>query len=734
MASASRAPTFGKGWTMPSSLPDVLFRTICDEARDAIIVLAGDGTVAYWNRHAETLLGWTAAEAAGRVLHDVITPPEYLDRFRAAFPKFQRTGTGAAVGRTLELPAVTKDGRHVPIELSLSAMQHEGQWLAIGILRDRSARLAAHEALETSERRFRDVARVMRDWIWQVDGEGRYVYSSSAVTDILGYAPDEVLGKSPFDFMTPDDRERVAGIFRDLAARQAPIRELVNWNLTRDGRRVCLLTSGVPVVEDGRLVGYRGVDRDVTEEVEHRSQLEAAIERANAMAVAAEAANAAKSQFLANMSHEIRTPLNGVIGMTGLLLDTQLTEAQREMGGIVRSSAETLLAILNDILDFSKIDAGRLELEQVPFDPAACLEDVGEQMALRAHTKGLDLLVDVAADVPPLVVGDPGRLRQVVTNLVSNAVKFTERGDIVVSVDRAAGAVEAQPAADEPTARLRIAVRDTGIGIPLAKQRHVFDAFAQADASTTRHYGGTGLGLAICTRLVDMMGGTLDLESEVGVGSTFSFELTMPVVEGVAPAAADGADIAHLLAGKAILVVDDNEATRSLLAARLERWGGRCVVVSDGPEAIEVLRTEHGAGSHFDVLLCDGAMPRMDGVGLARVVRATPEFGVPVMILLASVLQLDRADDARAAGFACVLAKPVRQRALAACLARLLRGCRCEAESPGPVVEVRTIVESGLRLLVVDDNRVNQMVAQRVLERFDCRVQVVSSAAAPSLP
>ena len=448
--------------------------------------------------------------------------------------------------------------------------------------------------------------------------------------------------------------------------------------------------------------------------------LKKAVERSHQLAVEAQQGNKAKGDFLANMSHEIRTPMNGVIGMIGLLMDTDLNEEQQQYAEIARNSADSLLTIINDILDFSKIEAGKLDLETLDFDLRTTIEDANDTLALRAQEKGLEFVCVIDPEVPSLLSGDPGRIRQVLNNLIGNAIKFTDEGEVVVRLRL--------DQEDDCRATVRFEVIDTGIGIASDKLESLFQPFTQADASTTRKFGGTGLGLSISSLLAKMMNGEIGAESQEGVGSTFWFSAVLEKQpEGQEPVTERQEDIQ----GVRILGVDDNDTNRRLLEVLLRSWKCRYEVAPDARTALKRLRAAKYEGDPFRIAILDMQMPEMDGEMLGKEIKKDPTLRETILVMMTSVGERGDARRFEEIGFSAYLTKPVKKSQLYDCLKTVYSGMRPSPDKPdGRIVTRHTISESRkrkIRVLIAEDNIVNQKVAIKMVEKLGYRADAVAN-------
>ncbi|MBF0528201.1 MAG: PAS domain S-box protein [Deltaproteobacteria bacterium] len=942
---------------------------------DAVITTDGQGRVELLNTVAESLTGWNSEEARGKPLETIFRIINEETRQPVVSPVEQVLRDGLVVGLANHTLLIAKDGAECPIADSASPIRDE-QGAIIGVVlvfRDQTKEREAQKALEENRDRFRGLVEATNDLVWEVDKNAVYTYVSPRSRQILGYDPEELIGKKPFDLMPESEAARVGEALKKISREHIPIKNFQNLNRRKDGELIFLETSGRPILDEaGRLKGYRGIDRDITErkKLEHDTQVErdnlqaiiasapvgmiiadeethilqsnpafdkmfrnslnptwnkpcgdvlncvsrsedsrgcgfsthcpicplrcaikAAIssgqethdgemelavdengkpeklwllfgvhpvtlsgqrraiativditaQKKIAAALAesekkyrttfevvpesivisrldnsryvyvneyfcqmfgyssaevlgrtsfelnlfadqedrtklveiinengelfnyeirlkakngtlidtlvsiktlpfegnsctmavitditdrkimekelqtakenAEVATVAKSEFLANMSHEIRTPMNGVIGMTGLLLDTELTFEQRQYAELIHSSGEALLLLINDILDFSKIEAQKLDLEILDFDLRITLEDVAETLAFRAQEKGLELVALMAPEVPSLLRGDPGRLRQILINLGGNAIKFTHQGSVLI---RAILEIE-----NEQSVTVHFEVTDTGIGIPADKQDKLFSVFTQVDGSTARKYGGTGLGLAISKRLAELMGGAMGLESAEGKGSTFWF--TVVFEKRPTEQMTDLISLVNLT-GVRILVVDDHEANRLLLVTLLKRWGCRWGEAADGFEALTQLQKAIAEGDPYRVALLDKQMPGMDGLELADRIKQNSNLHRTMLIMLTSLGERGDAAQLAQAGFAGYLKKPIRQYQLHDCLSMVLGEAEAPAQMTAPKLITRhtvTEVRKGrARILLAEDNHTNQLVALGLIKKL----------------
>jgi PAS domain S-box-containing protein len=531
---------------------------------------------------------------------------------------------------------------------------------------------------------------------------------NGAFARLLGYASrqDCLDQMRASDHMTHETRE----VFLARLTREGRLTDFESQVRRGDGSAIWVLENAT-LINGG--VGEKALIEGTLLDITARKVAEESLTRA---AAAAEAASQAKSDFLANMSHEIRTPMNGIVGMTELALATELTTEQREYLEMVQISADSLLRLINDILDFSKIEARKLVLEVADFELRPMLEDMMRALAPRAHQKQLELASRIDPDVPAVVSGDPVRLRQILVNLISNAIKFTAAGEVVLTVSRAATGGEATT--------LRFAVSDTGIGTPPEKQGSIFEAFMQADTSTTRRFGGTGLGLAIASQLADLMGGRIRVESEPGRGSTFEVELPLP--EGTAaPAPAEPADLARLV-GMPVLVVDDNATNRWILHDMLRHWGMQPTVVESADEAMQVLGQHQAQGRAFPLVLLDYQMPDVNGLQLAERIKQTPTLAATVIMMLSSVSHGREAARCSEVGVAASLTKPVRQSVLQqAILAGLATSPSLAGETRAPGTGTPTGESRAARVLLAEDNLVNRRLVTAILQKHGHTVDTV---------
>lgn len=590
-------------------------------------------------------------------------------------------------------------------------------FITIGLVRSRNS-TAQHEtdleeieaALRESEERYRDLFEHANDLIYTHNLEGNYTSANRVCEQITGYTVAEALKLNALDVIAPEYRELAAA----MAGCKSSEKNTSTYEIeitAKAGNRVTLEINSWLQYQNGKPIGVQGIARDITA----RKRLQEELQQARDEAL--ESARL-KSEFLANMSHEIRTPMNGVIGMTGLLLDTKLTPEQRDFAETIRSSGDSLLTIINDILDFSKIEAGKLHFETLDFDLRQTIEGTVELLAERARGKKIELATWIYNDVPTELRGDAGRLRQVLTNLIGNALKFTEHGEVVV---RAQKEFET-----DSEVLIRFRITDTGIGIGENAQRSLFQAFIQADGSTTRKYGGTGLGLAISKQLVELMGGQIGVTSKPGQGSTFWF--TARFAKQATNPVALSTNLSSLHELRA-LIVDDNTTNRKILAHQLTSWGMVHAQADAGMRALEMLRAAAAVGAPYQVAILDLMMPEMDGFQLARAIKSDPAIAQTCLVMLTSYGNRGDGKTATEAGIAAYLTKPVRQSQLFDCLVDVMGKSAKEIHTPEENIATSLPTELKVEhklILLAEDNIVNQKVAVRQLQKLGYRADAVA--------
>jgi two-component system sensor histidine kinase/response regulator len=708
-----------------------------EHASIGVALVSPEGRWLKVNRALCDLVGYSEAELLTRTFQD-ITHPEDLE---TDLENVRRMIAGEILSYQMEKRYVHARGHLVAVLLNVSLVR-DGQGQPryfISQIQDITERKQTENALRESNEKFHQLADNITDAFWIRSPDMREVhYISPAFERIWGRSAESLYANPQqwADFTVPEDRERVLEAFAALT-RNSPSLD-VEYRIVRPNGEIRWIRARGFQVRDaaGHLIRLTGIITDITErqraaaalqtslvEISRTNQaLQAEIVERKRAEDAAEAANRSKSEFLANMSHEIRTPLNGVVGMAELALGTDLTAEQREYLDMVKSSGESLLTVINDILDFSKIEAGKLSVELIPFDLSDCLATTLKLLATRAHLKGLELASDIRPRVPTALVGDPSRLRQIVTNLIGNAIKFTERGEVVLTVD-------AQTQTDRG-AILRFSVSDTGIGVPQEQHEAIFKPFIQADGSTTRQYGGTGLGLAISKSLVTLLGGRIWLESEIGKGSTFHFTVSFDLQQAPAPALdtrARDAQMMHLR-DMPVLVVDDNAVNRRILEATLRQWHMKPVLAESGRAAVAAMHERKLGGTAFPLVLLDAQMPEMDGFSVAKEIKKDPELARATVLMLTSAGRQGDGARCRALGIAAYLMKPISQVELLEAVLAVL-GTPSGGPDPLHVVTRHSLRESRrkLRILLAEDNKVNQMVAARLLEKRGHTVVVVEN-------
>jgi PAS domain S-box-containing protein len=618
------------------------------------------------------------------------------DERQAMVERIKRQGSV----RDFPMRGRAKDGSVLDLLISVDRVELNGDPYLFCFLANVTERNRAEEALRESEEKFRSIVETTKDWIWSIDAQGRVLYANPAVENIIGYRPEELLGTNILNCLHADEQLAVAASLSALVAEKGTWSNMVMRWRHRDGSDRYTQSSAIPMLsERGELLGYRGSDHDITLLKRYEQELEEAKYKA-------ESANQAKSEFLANMSHEIRTPMNGVIGLTTLLLNTPLSVQQREYLGLMKSSADSLLRLLNDILDFSKMEARKLELDLIEFDLRETVGNTLKAFSASAGEKGLELTCHIAPDVPAVLLGDPGRLAQIIVNLTGNALKFTSEGEVVVRI--------AQESQDAASTLLHISVSDSGIGMSAEQQTNIFMAFAQADSSTTRQYGGTGLGLSIVSQLLTLMNGTIRVDSESGKGTTFHLTVRLGLPENQPLTAMQQQP--RVLKNMPVLVVDDNRTNRVILAEILVSWGMRPVLAAGGRQALEEMQQQAALGTPFALVLLDARMPQFDGFELAKAIKSSPALDSATIMMLSSSDLSGEIARCNELGIMRFLRKPVKQSELFDAIVAAVDTAPLETtRAIDDAQPVRSAPARRLNVLVAEDHPINQMLVATIL-------------------
>ena len=665
-----------------------------------------DGHFTFVNRSACELIGLPHDEVLGKTDFDFY-PEELAAKYRDDDRRVIETGE---LLDTVE--ENRQDGQTRYVQVMKSAVKDAlGKTIGVQVIFwDVTENKKAIAALEQERYLLHALMDNLPHNIYFKDQDSRFIRINKALSEYFGLNDaSEAIGKTDFDMFTNEHAQQARDDELEIMRTEKPLLDREEKETWSNGHTTWATTTKMPLYDDeGRVVGTFGISRDITGQKRAAEALRMAKE-------AAEAANRAKSEFLANVSHEVRTPMNAIIGMTELVLDSDLAESQREYLELVLESAESLLSLINDILDFSKIEAGKLELDFVEFDPREALGDMMRSLALRAHTKGLELAWSMQSDVPATLVGDPHRLRQVLVNLAGNAIKFTNAGEVVVEVEC--------HSRSEHDVMLHFTVTDTGIGIPEDKLDAIFEKFQQVDSTTTRQFGGTGLGLAISSRLVELMGGHVWVESILGQGSTFHFSCRFGIVEPMHVPVPR----AESLRGLRVLIVDDNATNRRILDAMVGNWGMHPTTASGADEAIDRIRDAQKSNTPFDLILSDVNMPEHDGFSLVKRIRRDPDSGTPVVMMLTSSDQSQHVAQCKELSISAYLTKPVKQSDLFDAIALAVGEATAAKETAEHDAAESPVRIRHLRVLLAEDSLVNQRLAVDLLKKWEHTVLVANN-------
>ncbi len=687
-------------------------RTILEGMEDAYFEVDFDGNLLFFNHSLCKMLGYDYDELMHRrytTYMDNETAKQmardFIDIFNTNKSKF------------LQYEIYKKDGsvRYHEATVSLMLDKNDEPVGFRGVSRDLTENKKAEQELKLSEEKYRNILTSIEDGYFEVDLKGRLTFINESMTKIFGYSRKELISSSHREYMDKKSADKLSEAYGKIFKSGKSNRSLEYGIIRKDGAKSYLENSVTLMKDqDDRVIGFRGIARDITQRKQFVRELKLAKK-------GAEEASLAKSEFLANMSHEIRTPMNGVIGMYNLLLSTDLTAEQGDYALTGKRSADALLSVINDILDFSKIEAGKLDIEVIDFDLRKSVEEIVALPAVQAHTKGLEFAYQIDHDVNTLIKGDPGRLRQIITNLSTNAIKFTSEGEVVFRV-----VMEEET---DTTITLHFSIQDTGIGISKKDQVKLFNSFQQVDASTTRKYGGTGLGLAISKKLVELMGGSIHVDSIPGKGSTFWFTSVFEKQGNVVEREYENLES---IQDKRILIVDDNQTNLDILCGYLTHWGCSCDQALSGDMALSLMRAVVKAKAPYDLVISDMLMPKMDGSQLGRIIKMDPQLRDVQMIMLTSQGLRGDAAQMKEIGYAAYLNKPVRRSLLYDCMVTVVNRTH---PKPGDTQKKELVTSyslsedkrHSLKILLAEDNPVNRKVATHLLKKFGFQVDTANN-------
>jgi PAS domain S-box-containing protein len=683
----------------------IYYRALADNMPLSLLVKDIHGEILFANKSYLEFSDRKHKDLVGTSDYDFVAP-ELAKKYRAndaIVIESAQTLSGFGKHQTNDGQTLMMEHRRIPV------CDDAGQVIAIQFLCwDVTQQQDTENALANERFLFNSLLEVFPDAIYFKDHDSRLTRLSKSFAQKFDRKPSEIIGLTDADLFAPEHANNALADEQRILETGQPINSKLEYEVYPDQKPTWASTTKVRLEDNsGNVMGTFGISRDVTELMESRKQLQDALARADD-------ANRAKSEFVANMSHEIRTPMNGIIGMAKLLSETSLNDTQFEYVEMIQQASGSLMGLLNDILDFSKIEAGKLELDHIPFNLSDSVGKTTQSLSTKASEKGLELACRVSPNLPERLVGDPRRLRQVIVNLVGNAIKFTDMGEIVVEVEM-----------QEQTGdlvKLHFSVRDTGIGIPSKKQKLIFEEFSQADSSTTRRFGGTGLGLTICKQLVQLMHGSIWVESEVSQGTTFHFSIPMRIA---AEQPSTSRFKLESLQGIRTLVVDDNATNRRIVEEMIKSWGLVPTNVDGGVSAITALQTASRAGTPFQLILLDCMMPGMDGFSVAELVSGNPVFANPTIIMISSAVGLGDSIRCQEAGITHYMTKPVIKSELFDVIVDALGQEDARTRKKSTTQPYRS--SRPLNILVVEDDPINQRVAVGFLEQAGHQITIANT-------